>query len=539
MSDVNIGELAAQTNLADTDIMHVRTSGGVDRHVTGLNVKNEIQSHIEDPKAVDLVAGEALAASDPVGIGVNGKLWKLGWSKFAESLSISGYVTSVFNGNTVASIGNSRRFVTIGTAATNDDIRVKSWLINDGGTISIQDTQNESGVTGNTITAACISPIYAAGYFIYFYCNNTTNLAYWRIGQVSDSTGLISWINAQQNFAAGTNPGNKGHLIQVFDDPEIVICHYTRQSPTRTEVFCFKYDGATPSKGANYTGNSNQVQDPQVAPMGANLFTTSGANNATPGTGYTRFMEYDSGTLVITALSTEQAFGSASTFQLTTTGLVCVDGHTLFVNGGPNSDARIERLFRWIKLNASLEYRYAAGREDVSWAGDTVTGILYRFIRFEKSQYSGLISRMMAASTSKLKTELQISQWIGNAEIEIIPNHFFTDQTKASDQGPEVAVEIYPGVWVMNVYAETLIGDEDLYVYHMPTFLGYPDQAYTAGQTVRLRTSGVITGLSGIIPGKTYFHNPLLGEGLHTHGPWPVAIGMDTDRIRIFDGRGR
>jgi len=61
---VKISDLSAQTNIADDDILHLRTAGGVDRKITGANVALEFATRAGNIRKV--ITKTAIAVGDPV-----------------------------------------------------------------------------------------------------------------------------------------------------------------------------------------------------------------------------------------------------------------------------------------------------------------------------------------------------------------------------------------------------------------------------------------------------------------------------------------
>ncbi len=94
---VKISDLGIQSNLADTDVMHLRTTGGIDRQVTGKNLKSVVQGYN------NLYMTNIVGTAEPVFTGdveVNSSLIALssesgtGFGALATSSNVWVYVTT-------------------------------------------------------------------------------------------------------------------------------------------------------------------------------------------------------------------------------------------------------------------------------------------------------------------------------------------------------------------------------------------------------------------------------------------------------------
>ena len=94
---IKISDLGIQSNLADTDVMHLRTTGGIDRQVTGKNLKSVVQGYN------NLYMTNIVGTAEPVFTGdveVNSSLIALssesgtGFGALATSSNVWVYVTT-------------------------------------------------------------------------------------------------------------------------------------------------------------------------------------------------------------------------------------------------------------------------------------------------------------------------------------------------------------------------------------------------------------------------------------------------------------
>ena len=481
---------------------------------------------------VSFTAGEAITPTDAVGIGIGGKVWKLGWNddfaKYNNGATGGSYTSTVMRPR-VARI-NSNRVVFLTHNQTSKVTSIHSLLINDVGTCTQEDSYDRSAVGIGAATGG-ISAIYQDGYFMYWLCESGT--CYWRIGQVSTSTGAISWVNAEQSFAVGAILNALGHTMQARTNPNFVVC--TSYTGSQAYLFVIKYDGATASSGAAFADTATNSTYPHID-VWDNQIVRIGSRTSPTYAHHVRRFEFNESTLVITAVTADIA-GALSAGTIPVAGAIAhLGGEVFIVRADENTSAIDTRVIKIDILTGALQYPHGS---EVNQQAES-RGSLNQFMMIEKSRYTGIIS---TANRDQTAHQDQYTLFVMDASEKPVVSYRNAPYGPGTIPllGGETFHETSPGVWCFPLPDIQVADDQQLLVGHNPVFVGYPTGTYAAGETAQIRVDGVVSGLSGIVPGSSYSWVPDRGAGLKMGSPdtgFPVAQGIASDKLLLTGFKG-